>query len=378
VSQASDQIKTVQVALGSRAYDIQIGQGLLSRAADLLGPHLGSDRVVIISDNHVAPLWLKPLQQSLEAADIRVDSLILPAGEATKSFSKLEELLDYLLTYKVERKDTLIALGGGVIGDLVGFAASILRRGVPFIQVPTSLLAQVDSSVGGKTAVNSRHGKNLLGAFYQPQAVLIDTDTLDTLPAREVGAGYAEVIKYGALGDIRFFEQLENGLGADLIAGKAAARAEVIATCCAMKAHIVAQDERESGVRALLNLGHTFGHGLEAIMGYDGRLLHGEAVGVGMVLAAEASAMLDMADAQDATRLKHLLSAANMPASVADIEPHMDIDALITAMGQDKKAEAGQLVFILGALGAAEIVRNKVDDILLKRLLTNSAQQAAS
>ncbi len=276
--------ETVAVALGNRSYDIHIGEGLLNEAGRIIRPLLKRPLAAIVTDANVAQHHLARLEASLAASGIAAKAIILPAGEKTKSFSRLAETCDALLAAGIERRDKVIALGGGVIGDLTGFAAAILRRGVDFIQIPTSLLAQVDSSVGGKTGINSAHGKNLIGAFHQPVAVIADTSLLDTLPKRELAAGYAEVAKYGLLGDAPFFEWLE-GAAPAILRGDSQARIHAIRKCCEAKAKIVAEDETETGVRALLNLGHTFGHALEAATGYSGRLLHGEGVAIGMVQA---------------------------------------------------------------------------------------------
>ncbi len=275
---------TVRVDLAGRGYDIRIGPGLIGQAGAHIGPLLARPATVIVTDETVAGLHLEALEAGLAAAGIGAEAIVLPPGEATKSMAELTGLLERLLALKVERDDLIVALGGGVIGDLVGFAAAVLRRGVDVVQVPTTLLAQVDSSVGGKTGVNAAAGKNLIGAFHQPRLVLADTDVLETLPDREFLAGYAEVVKYGLLGDAKFFEWLEKN-AAHMLAGDQAARIHAVRRCCEMKAAIVARDEFERGDRALLNLGHTFGHALEAATGYSDRLLHGEGVAIGLVLA---------------------------------------------------------------------------------------------
>ena len=274
----------VPVALGERSYEVLVGPGLIAEAGTRLIAALDARRVAIVTDENVAALHLAPLRASLKQAGLSVVEIILPAGEGTKCFAELERLLDQLLAARIERRDVVLALGGGVMGDLAGFAASILRRGVVFVQVPTTLLAQVDSSVGGKTGINTGHGKNLVGAFHQPRLVLADTSALDTLPARELRAGYAEVVKYGLIGDAPFFDWLEVN-GAAVLAGDPAARAHAVVTSVASKAGVVSRDERETGERALLNLGHTFGHALEAATGFSDRLLHGEGVAIGLCLA---------------------------------------------------------------------------------------------
>ena len=338
---------TVKVALGARAYDIFIGSALLANAADYVAPLLPRPKLAIVTDSHVAPLHLKTLTNSLDAAGIAHDAFIVPAGEASKNFAQLEALCDWLLDMKIERNDCIIALGGGVIGDLTGFAAAILRRGTRFIQIPTTLLAQVDSSIGGKTAVNSSRGKNLIGAFHQPDLVLADMDVLATLPPREIGAGYAEIVKYGALGDAGFFDWLCDN-GQDVLALNGEATAYAVAQSCRDKAAIVARDEREAGDRALLNLGHTFGHAFEKLTGFGDALLHGEAVAYGMVLAFAYSAEAGLCSAEDAERLRAHIEASGLPATMQAVGNGVfDADALIEAMGQDKKVQAGKMRFIL-------------------------------
>jgi 3-dehydroquinate synthase len=339
--------ETVAVSLGSRSYDIVIGEGLLGQAGSILGPLLRRPLAAIVSDENVASRHLGALQESLAAHGITSKAIVLPAGESTKSFHHLADLCDGLLAAGIERRDPVIAFGGGVIGDLAGFAAAILRRGVSFIQIPTTLLAQVDSSVGGKTGINSRHGKNLVGAFHQPLAVISDTLLLDTLPRRELAAGYAEVAKYGLLGDQPFFAWLE-AAGELVIRGDSQARIRAIRTSCEAKARIVAADERETGQRALLNLGHTFGHALEAATGYSQRLLHGEAVAIGMVQACRFSERLGLAPAGLAERVARHLAAIGLPTHAGQIPGELPPPAaLLDIMHQDKKAEAGRLTFIL-------------------------------
>ncbi len=369
----------IRVELGQRGYDIHVGAGLIADAGQLIAPILRRPFTVIVTDENVARHRLAPLQAALDGAGIRHETVILAPGEGQKSFAGLERVCDALLAHKVERRDHVIALGGGVIGDLVGFACSILRRGVDFIQIPTSLLAQVDSSVGGKTAINSPHGKNLIGAFHQPRLVLADIDALDTLPQRELRAGYAEVVKYGLLGDAGFYAWLETN-GAALLAGDKALRAEAVARCCAHKARIVAADEREEGERALLNLGHTFGHALEAETGYSARLLHGEGVAVGMVLAFQLSGRLGLCDAALAPRVQAHLRQSGLPAGLADVDGASGFSAetLLHHMQQDKKVQDGKLVFILAeALGHA-VQRNDVTAPAVLALLRDELPQAAS
>lgn len=337
----------IAVALGSRGYDIVIEAGALDQAATYLGPWLKRSRAIIVTDAHVAGHHLPRLTSALTAAGLVCDPIILPAGEATKSWGELAALCDALLDRGVERGDHIIALGGGVIGDLVGFAAAILKRGCGFIQVPTTLLAQVDSSVGGKTAINTSAGKNLVGAFHQPSFVLIDPATLDTLPLRELRAGYAEVVKYGLIDDAPFFGWCE-GHGAALIGGDGDARAQAIATSVRAKAAIVAEDEREtSGRRALLNLGHTFGHALEAEAGFSDALLHGEAVAAGMALAFRYSVRLGLCPAGDAERVAAHLRSVGLPDGLAAAGIGADGATLAAYMAHDKKASGGKVPFLL-------------------------------
>ncbi len=339
--------ETVSVDLGDRSYDILIGQGLLSQAAEKILAVRPVSKAAVVTDNNVAKFHLPKLRQSLAAAGIEVVEIVLPPGEQTKSFGFFGTLLEELLDAKIERSDLIVAFGGGVIGDLAGFAASVLRRGVDFVQIPTTLLAQVDSSVGGKTAIDTKHGKNLVGTFYQPRLVLIDTDVLDTLPEREVKAGYAEVVKYGLINDEGFFGWLEKN-GADLLAGEAAARRHAIAVSCRAKAGIVAQDEREGGVRALLNLGHTFAHALEVVAGFDGDLLHGEAVAIGMNLAFQYSVRRNVCSQDDADRLLTHLKDRELLWDVSTaIAPLPEARVLAEAMLHDKKSVGGKPTFIL-------------------------------
>jgi 3-dehydroquinate synthase len=329
-----------------------------------------------VTDRSVAKYWLNATEVSLQGAGIAVSRIIVDEGEGSKTYAGLEQVSEALIAAKIERNDLVIALGGGVVGDLAGFAAAILRRGVDFVQVPTTLLAQVDSSVGGKTGINSPQGKNLLGAFHQPILVVADTAVLDTLPARQFRAGYAEVAKYGVLGDQAFFTWLEAN-HAEVFKG-GAAREHAIATSCRAKAAIVARDERETGERALLNLGHTFGHALEAATGFSDRLFHGEGVAIGMMLAAEFSATLGMIPQADAARIKRHLAEVGLPTQLQDVagfaqEGLADADALMALMAQDKKVRRGQLTLILlEAIGRAVIARNvepaTVRDFLQRKL----------
>jgi 3-dehydroquinate synthase len=366
----SDAVKTVRVELADRGYDIHVGPNLISRAGQYLKPLLRRARVVIVTDETVARLHLPALEAGLDASGIRHDAMIMPAGEATKCFAELQRLTEWLLETGVERGDLVLALGGGVIGDLTGFAAAVTRRGVDFAQVPTTLLSQVDSSVGGKTGINTPQGKNLVGAFYQPRLVLADTGALETLPMRELLAGYAEVVKYGLINDRSFFDWLETNLDA-IKSGDAAARTYAIVRSCQSKADIVSRDERESNVRALLNLGHTFGHALEAATGFSDRLVHGEGVAVGMALAFDLSAKLGLCPGQDAMRVRRHLERAGLPSRLADVPGALpDADGLIALMGQDKKVVDGKLTFILArGIGEAFITRD-VDPAALRALLT--------
>jgi len=372
--------RRIPVALENRSYEIVVGSGLLARAADYMKPMLKRPFSVIVTDENVARRHLPALKAALESGGIQVESVVLPPGESLKSYAGFERLCEALLTLKVERRDHLIALGGGVIGDLVGFAASVLRRGMDFIQVPSSLLAQVDSSVGGKTAINSRQGKNLIGAFHQPRLVLADIDLLDTLPLRELRAGYAEIAKYGLLGDAAFFGWLEANAPA-LLEGDKALRIAAVAHSCAHKARIVAADEREEGERALLNLGHTFGHALESETGYSDRLLHGEGVAIGMVLAFRLSAALGFCAPEAAERARAHLARAGLPVAIRDITGASQFtpEALLAHMRQDKKVQDGRLVFILAeAIGHAfrrgDVAEGAVLDLLRAELARAPAE----
>lgn len=333
-------MKTLDLVLPDTRYPIHIGQKLLGNI-ELITPHLKHPRVAIVTNTTVAALYLEPLLSALEQAGIDCLPVILPDGEDFKTWATLNQIFDALLGAHCERSTTLIALGGGVIGDMTGFAAACYQRGVPFIQIPTTLLAQVDSSVGGKTAINHPHGKNMIGAFYQPKAVIADMDLLDTLPERELSAGLAEVIKYGLLGDADFICWLENNMAA-LRKRDKQALAYAVEHACKMKGAIVAQDEKEQGVRALLNLGHTFGHAIEAGLGF-GTWLHGEAVGAGMMLAAEASHQLGWLDKAQVERVEALLKQANLPTQ----SPALGTARWLELMSHDKKVENGEVHFVL-------------------------------
>lgn len=368
--------ESVTVGLGDRSYDIIIGTGLVRAAGDLVGPFLKRPRTFIVTDETVAALHLGTLLEALDAANIEAGVHVLPAGEKTKSFNHLEKLLGAMLDAKLERRDRVIALGGGVIGDLTGFAASILRRGIGFIQVPTTLLSQVDSSVGGKTGINTSHGKNLIGTFHQPSLVLADTGVLDTLPRRELGAGYAEVLKYGLIRDVAFFDWLEEH-GAEVMAGDPDARAWAIAASCRAKAEMVAADEFETGDRALLNLGHTFGHALEAETGYSDRLLHGEGVAIGMVLAFELSARLGLCDRQAPVLVRSHLRRLGLPASPTDIAgARLDARTLIGHMAQDKKVRDGRITFVLARGIGKAFLTSDVDAAAVEDMLNDTLQDA--
>lgn len=359
----------VRVELGERSYDVQIGAGLVASAGKALAPLLRRKRVAIVTDETVATLHLPALTEALKAEGIAVSALALPPGEGTKSWAELQRVTEWLLDEKVERRDLVLALGGGVIGDLVGFSAAILRRGVRFVQLPTTLLAQVDSSVGGKTGINSPAGKNLVGAFHQPSLVLADIGVLETLPERDLLSGYGEVVKYGLLGDAGFFDWLEvNGLA--LRRGDSAARLHAVTRSVQMKAGIVARDETEEGERALLNLGHTFCHALEKATGYSDRLLHGEGVAIGCALAFELSSRLGLCAQESPSRVRAHLRAMGMKVDLADIPGDLPgADALIALMAQDKKVIDGRLRFILArGIGEAFVADDVPGDVVEKLL----------
>ena len=369
MSLATDGIETLHVPMGERNYDIFIGDGAISHAGSLIKDILKAPRAIIVTDENIAPSWLEPLKTSLNDAGIKTREIILPPGEHTKSVSHLEQLLDNLLENNIDRKTTLIALGGGVIGDLTGFAAAVVMRGVDFVQVPTTLLSQVDSSVGGKTGIDTRFGKNLIGTFHQPRAVITDTSTLDTLPMRERLCGYAEVIKYGVINDREFYDWLiENGQ--KVLDGNPAARREAVRRSCANKAEIVAADEREQGLRALLNLGHTFGHALEAQIGFEDKLKHGEAVSIGMMMALELSVRLAMASETDRDSLRDHLKTVGLPVDLKGLAGgNWTADALLDHMGRDKKTQDGKLTFILARAIGNSFVANDVDHDAVKGVL---------
>lgn len=367
-------VERVDVALGDRSYGIFVGPGLLDQAGTHMRPVLAQRRVVVVTDATVAKLHLDRLNAALDRADIAHDHVVLPPGESTKDFAHLQQLADALLDRRVERRTMLVALGGGVIGDLTGVAAALVLRGLDFVQVPTTLLSQVDSSVGGKTAIDTPRGKNLIGAFHQPRLVLADLDVLATLPARELACGYAEIIKYGLLGDFAFFEWLEANVAA-VLARDVDALVRAVGRSVEMKAEIVAEDEKEAGRRALLNLGHTFGHAIEAEMGFGEALKHGEAVGVGMAQAFRFSANQGLCSGQDAARAEAAIKAAGLPTTLADVraEP-FPADALIAHCGQDKKAEGGKLTFVLArGIGDAFVAKDVDREALRAFLLSEGA-----
>jgi 3-dehydroquinate synthase len=351
----TDDPTVVDVALGARRYDIVIGRDLLPLLGERLAALRPGAKVAVISDETVAKLYLSAAAAALRDAGLQSAAVVVPPGETSKSFRVFEQVCEELIASRIERGDLVVALGGGVIGDLAGFAAAVVRRGLDYVQVPTTLLAQVDSSVGGKTAIDSRHGKNLVGVFHQPILVMADTALLDTLPPREFRSGYAEVVKYGLLGDAAFFAWLENNWR-EVFAG-GAAREHAIATSCRAKAAIVSRDERESGERALLNLGHTFGHALEAAAGFSARLLHGEAIALGMELAFEFSARRGLLSAAEAERVARHLAAVGLPTLVSSVSGGLpDADGLMDLIAQDKKVKRGRLTLILArAIGDAFI-----------------------
>jgi len=351
--------ETITVKMGRKSYDILVGDGLIDGAAEHLTKVLKRRKAFIVTDETVAGLHLERLMASLEAGGIACHATILPPGEKNKDFAHLQQMTDSLLDAGAERSDTLVALGGGVIGDMTGFAAAILRRGMDFVQVPTTLLAQVDSSVGGKTGIDTRQGKNLIGAFHQPRLVLADTGVLETLPRRELLAGYAEVLKYGLLGDATFFDWLTRR-GSEVIDENGRARRQAIATCCRFKAEIVARDETETGERALLNLGHTFGHALEVAAGFEAGLLHGEAVAIGMTMAFALSAQLELCQPDEAAWMRRHLDAIGLPTHPAQCGlGGVSAASLMAHMAQDKKVRDGRVTFVLAhGIGEAFLTRD--------------------
>ena len=360
-------MESLGVALGERSYPIHIGPGLMDSAA-LYAPHLAGGGAALITNEVVAPLYLARVSAALEAAGARVLPVVVQDGEQAKAWPTLDRVFDALLAARCGRDTLVVALGGGVVGDLAGFVAAIYQRGVPFLQVPTTLLAQVDSSVGGKTAINHARGKNMIGAFHQPRAVIADIAALDTLPERELKAGLAEVIKHGLALDLEFTRWLEGNVD-KLLARERGALVHAVRRCCELKARVVAEDERESGRRALLNLGHTFGHAIEAGAGY-GAWLHGEAVAAGMVMAAELSRRLGLIDEQDLLRVRTLVSRAGLPVA----GPRLPPEQLLELMAVDKKAAKGKLRFVLlEKLGAAQL-RGGIDEALVRESILAATQ----
>jgi len=361
-------VDVVPVALGARSYEVRIGAGLIERAGAEIGPLLHRRKAAVITDDSVAALHLMRLARAFEAEGITVTALTIPPGEASKGWAQYARVSEWLLEQKIERRDIVVAFGGGVVGDLVGFAAATLRRGVRFVQIPTTLLAQVDSSVGGKTGINTAQGKNLIGAFHQPSLVLADIGILESLPARDFLAGYGEVVKYGLLGDAAFFDWLE--VNGPLLAADAEKRQYAVRRSVEMKAGIVARDETEEGERALLNLGHTFCHALEKATGYSDRLLHGEGVAIGCALAFELSQRLGLCAQEAPSRVRAHLRAMGMKVDIADIPGDLpDAAALLRLMGQDKKVVDGKLRFILARGIGAAFVADDVPPDLVKTLL---------
>jgi 3-dehydroquinate synthase len=363
----------LRVELGERSYDILVGTRLIERAGSAMRPLLRRPQAVVVTDENVARHWLPALRDSLAAAGIAHHAVLLPPGEETKDLDHFGRLADEILSFGIERRTTLVALGGGVVGDVTGFAAATLLRGIDFVQIPTTLLAQVDSSVGGKTGLDTRFGKNLIGAFYQPRLVLADTGTLATLPHRELLAGYAETVKYGLLGDAAFFAWLEaEGEAVCALAPDAIRRA--VLTSCAMKARIVAADERETGERALLNLGHTFGHALETETGFGSRLLHGEAVALGMVLAFDFAARLGLAPDRDGDRVRRHFAQIGLPTALADAGlGGIPADRLLDHMGRDKKVRDGRIALVLPRRIGESFVMNDAPVAELRAFLAEAA-----
>lgn len=356
---------SLKVELGSRSYNILIGNGLIGQVGKHIESILPAKKVFIVTDDNVAPLYLKQLQESLDNSGIKHAHYILPHGEQSKSFASLENLLNKIFEQKPDRKTTLIALGGGVVGDLTGFAASIVLRGINFIQIPTTLLAQVDSSVGGKTGINNNFGKNLVGSFYQPLVVIADTDVIKSLPAREFLSGYAEVVKYGLINDLEFFNWLDKN-HKEISLHENSALQYIIKTSCEAKAKIVAEDEHEGGVRALLNLGHTFAHALEKATGYSSKLLHGEAVAIGIVFVFKLSCRMGLCSEKDVNVVTEHLKKIGLKTSPLEVQSQWDTEDLMQAMRQDKKAFDGKMTFILvNSIGRSFINKDVPENIVL-------------
>lgn len=372
-----DGLDALTVDLGARSYDIVIGDGAIQQAGEILSGLLKAPRAVIVTDENVAGHWRSELENALSASGISTRTLVLPPGEHTKSMAHLESVMNDLLENKIDRKTTLIALGGGVVGDLTGFAAAIALRGVDFVQVPTTLLSQVDSSVGGKTGIDTPYGKNLIGAFHQPRAVITDTRTLDTLPMRERRCGYAEVLKYAVINDRTFFDWLcENGN--KVLNGDDTVRRYAVLRSCQAKAEVVAADEHEVGLRALLNLGHTFGHALEAQIGFDEKLKHGEAVAIGMAMAMDLSVHMDLAPVEDRDALIAHLRDIGLPTDLQGLAgPNWTASALLDHMGRDKKTEGGKLTFILARGIGKSFIAPDVDPEMVRTVLDDYISRAA-
>ncbi len=357
-------IEHLSVSLGERSYDIIIGEGVLEQVGSYMAQVLHHPRVIVVTDDNVAAHYQGPMKNALDFHAIEHDWVTIPPGEGSKSFSTLESVCNQILEYRPDRKTMLVALGGGVVGDLTGFAASIILRGIDYVQIPTTLLSQVDSSVGGKTGINAKTGKNMVGSFHQPRRVLIDTRTLQTLSARDVRAGYAEVVKYGLIKDEDFFHWLE-GHRNDVMALKSYALLHAIKTSCEAKAEIVARDEHETGLRMVLNLGHTFGHALEAETGFSDTLLHGEAVALGIVMACRLSTKLGMLEEDTGNRVERHLKQIKLPVSLKDITHEWDVDSICDHLASDKKVENGSLTFILlQAVGRPVFVRDVEMDMV--------------
>ncbi len=355
--------EVIKIDLGKNSYDIIVGKNLLQDSAKHISKVVPKNsKIFIVTDSNVAKLYLSKLEKSLSKAGFKINSTIIPAGEKSKNISQLEKILNKVFEGAPERKSTLIALGGGVVGDITGFAASVLLRGVNFIQIPTTLLAMVDSSVGGKTGINNKFGKNLVGSFYQPKLVLADIDLLKTLPKRELLAGYAEVVKYGVISDKKFFSFLEAQKDFSKIT-------EMVRRSCQAKADIVAADEKENDVRALLNLGHTFGHALEAIFNYDGRLLHGEGVAIGMVLALRFSEFLKICPAGRADRLEKLLKGKGLKTRISQLKKNITVKEMVKYMYQDKKVSDNKLTFILAKDIGESFIKKDVKETDLNKFL---------
>ena len=361
-----NEFERLEVALGERTYDIVVGSGLIAEAGEHIGPLLKQPRIVVVTDENVAPLYLPTLERALSSNKVQIESIILPAGESTKDFPHLVRLIEDLEARGVERLTTLVALGGGVIGDITGFAAAIHLRGINYIQIPTTMLALVDSSVGGKTAINTKFGKNLVGAFHQPQLVIADTNVVTTLPRREILAGYAEIVKYGLINDSAFFTWLESH-GTSVCDGSADAQRKAIVSSCTAKAAIVAEDEHEGGQRALLNLGHTFAHALEIETGFSDVMLHGETVSIGIVMAFDLSVAMGLCPAEDAARVRRHFATVGLPTNLQPIQGIVwDPIQLIGHMSSDKKVKDGRNTFILvRGIGKAFLSAEVMQDDLL-------------